>query len=653
MLPLEGSPRPCRGVSESCRNLGDVFRARTRATPDRVACWHKEGGAWQRTDWQGFFDLARGVAGGYVRLGLEPGDRVSILGPTSLDWAVFDLAGHLTGLVPVGIYPKQAPEQVRYLLEHSGSRIVLVDSAEELATVVEAARDLDVVEAIVPWSDDLAAEWAERDPRIVSIREIRDGAPLSDEVVDERLACVGPDDLAMLIYTSGTTGPPKGAMISHGNVLALLGSHTGLFEFHEDDLMIAFLPMAHASERNLAFYGRINVGVAAAYASSIGAVLAELPEVAPTVFGSVPRLFEKAYAKVRGELASKPNAVRSLFGWAERVGRETFETELAGRRPGVSLRLRRGLAQRLVHRKVQAAFGGRVRACITGAAPISREILDFFWSIGMPIFEVYGMTEATVATHANRIGQTKIGTVGRPIPPMRQRLAPDGEIQLAGPFVFQGYLHNEEATREALLGDGWLATGDIGEIDDDGYLRITDRKKHLIITAGGKNLAPANIEKAIKSRDPRISQVHAHGDRRPFVSALIAPSPIETLQWGREHGILSPEEVDTLTKEILADPQARKPSLDEAMGRVAADERFPMLFRDAVMAGNRELARVERVRRFVVLGRDLSQEHGELTPTMKVKRKVVETSFADLFEKIYSGEAGIDAEPPGGDAAAD
>jgi len=393
----------------------------------------------------------------------------------------------------------------------------------------------------------------------------------------------------------------------------------------------------------LGFYLRINTGVAAAYASSIGAVLSEVKEVRPTIFGSVPRLFEKAYSRITGDLAYKPAAVRKLFDWAIATGRERMRRDLAGEAVPIGLALRHAVAHQLVFKKIHAAFGGRVRLCLTGAAPISRDILELFWAVGLPVYEAYGMTEATVLTHINRAGAVKLGTVGQAVPPTECRIADDGEILLGGPFVFKGYYKNDAATAEAVV-DGWLHSGDIGELDDQGFLTITDRKKHLIITAGGKNVAPANIERAIKTKSPLISQVHAHGDRRNFISALIAPSPLETLQWGAEHGLLAADEVAARRSELEHDPTSRSEALAAAMGRVAGRDEFQQLFLEPVRRGNRDLAKVERVRRFFVLDRDLSLEGGELTPTMKMKRKVIEEKYAELFDRVYSDEGfAIDA----------
>jgi len=335
--------------------------------------------------------------------------------------------------------------------------------------------------------------------------------------------------------------------------------------------------------------------------------------------------------------------VQKIFAFATKVAREASTYRTRGEAMPLGLKIKHALVDKMVFSKVRNAFGGRVRWSMTGAAPISVEILEFFWGAGIPIYEAYGMTEATVITHANRPGNVKLGTVGRCADLMEHKIADDGEVLMKGPFVFKGYFKNEEATNSTVI-DGWLHTGDIGKIDSDGYLRITDRKKHIIITAGGKNLAPANIENAIKNQSPLISQVHAHGDKRPYISALLAPSPIETLELGVEHGLVSASELEERTKELMANPAGRSEALNEAMAKVVALEVFKDKARKAVAKGNDDLANVEKVRRFTILGRDFSQEHGELTPTMKLKRKEVETKFAELFDRIYD-EEGFALEP--------
>lgn len=630
-----------QSVAEVASTLGDVLVKRAAASPTLPAHFEKVSGRWQGISWAEFYEQARRAAHGLVELGVGVGERVAILGPTSTTWARYELGSQLIGAVTVGIYPHQSSSQVRYLLEHSESKVIFVAGEEELATVLEsAAAGLGALK-IVPWESELAERCA--DDRIVPPARF-EAAALAEEEIGRRFSAIDPDDTAMLVYTSGTTGPPKGAMLTHANLLSLLRHHRSIIEFFQDDLLFAFLPMAHASERNLSFYLRIGNGVAAAYASSIGAVLEELREVRPTVFGSVPRLFEKAHAKVLSDVAAKPKAVHRLFAWADSVGRQYVRRRLTAQPIGARLEVQYRLASLLVFRKIRAAFGGRVRAMITGAAPTSPKILEFFWAAGLPIFEAYGMTEATALTHINHPGAVKLGTVGRPAVAMECKTADDGEVLLRGPLVFKGYAKDPEATAETIV-DGWLHSGDIGDIDGEGFLRITDRKKHLIITAGGKNLAPANIEAAIKSQDPLISHVHAHGDRRPYVTALIVPSPIETLEWGVGQGLLEHHEVEELRAELLADPAVRSPALDAAMARVVARPEFQQLFVEPVRAGNRQLTRVEQVRRFAVLDRDFSQQGGELTATMKVRREAVESKYSGLFARLYEDQDfGLQAE---------
>ena len=637
MIPT-GPDVPVRRITPRARTLGELFRLRAQTTPNAAAIYEKHGAQWVRTTWGQFYDHARRAARGLADLGVERGDRVAILGPTRASWAILDMASQLVSATSYGIYPKQTAEQIRYLLAHSEAKVVYVDGADELRTVLEAVEGLSTLRAIVPWDAALARAEAARDPRIVS-PEAFVGEPLSEADVDRNLAAIDPNDTAILVYTSGTTGPPKGAMISHANILSLLAAQTTISELYESDLSLNFLPMAHAAERIFGFFARIDTGVPTAYARSMATVLEDVADVRPTLFGAVPRIFEKAYAKVSSELAKKSPAVQRLFRWAVSVGVRCARLEIAGERVPAHLRVQRALADRLVFRKVRAAFGGRCRYFITGAAPIALEILEFFWGVGLPIYEVYGMTEATVATHANRPGAVRLGTVGRVIAPMEAKIAADGEILMRGPWVFQGYLKSDDATREALV-DGWLHTGDIGSIDADGYLKITDRKKHLIITAGGKNLAPANIENAIKNQDPLVSQVYAHGDRRAYVIALVAPSPLETLAWGEERKLVTREEVSALTREVMESPSSRSAALNAAMARVVVDPAFSERIREAVRKGNRALAQVEQVRRFAVLDRDFSQEAGELTPTMKVKRKAVALGYEALIDQVYEG-AGI------------
>jgi long-chain acyl-CoA synthetase len=631
-----GPDLPVRGTAESARTLGEMFWLRVARSATNSALIEKVGGVWQAATWQEFLNAAAKVAHGLTELSLERGDRIAILGPTQPAWAIYDMGVQLAGMVGVGVYPQQSVAQVRYLFEHSESKVVFAFGKDELETVLEASVGLESLIAIVPWTEALYREFQGRDPRILSPSRFAE-KPLSEKEFAAIQGSIDPSDTAILIYTSGTTGPPKGAMISHRNILSLLRSAAFSNVLRQSDLSLHFLPMAHSAERIFGFYGRINAGVPAAYAENIGTVLSDLTSVSPTVFGSVPRIFEKAYGKIFAEIESKPKPVQRLFHWACEVGHRRLEHQLGGRTIPPLLAAQYAVADRLVFRRIRKAFGGRVRMMVTGAAPTAPAILEFFWAAGLPIYEAYGMTEATVITHINTESAVKLGTVGRVIAPSECRIAADGEILVRGPWVFEGYFKNVEATAEMLEG-GWLHTGDIGVIDGDGYLKITDRKKHLIITAGGKNLSPANIEQTIKSEEPLISQVHAHGDLRNYISAIIAPSPLETLGWGEPRGLCSKDELAARTAELMANPSGRSEALNRAMAKVIVHPEFQERIRAAVARGNERLARVEQVRRFIILDRDFSQEQGELTPTMKMRRKDIERKYASTFDRIYLEE---------------
>ncbi len=635
-MSTTGPALPVQPTAPRARTVGEMFWLRAARSATRPAILHKVDGRWQTLSWADFYARAAQVAKGLRDAGIRPGERVAILGPTQPAWAFYDLGAQLAGAVSFGIYPKQSPEQVRYLLGHSEAKLVFVADPEELETVLTAADGVDSLEAIVPWTDALYREAAGRDPRLRS-PESFEGEKLDEAEIRATQEALDPDETAIFIYTSGTTGPPKGAMISHRNILTLLSASSEATPFFQNDISLHFLPMAHSAERVLGFYGRVSAGIPGAYAESTATVLEDLRDVRPTLFGSVPRIFEKAYAKIHSELEKKPPLVQKLFAWADRIGRARVRYLVDGRPIPPALAAQHAIADRLVFRTIREAFGGQVRLMITGAAPTAPEILEFFWAAGLPIYEAYGMTESTVITHINREGAVRLGTVGRVIPPGTCRIADDGEVLLKAPSIFRGYFKNEAATAEAVQ-DGWLHTGDVGRLDEHGYLKITDRKKHLIITAGGKNLAPANIEKAIKSEDPLISQVHAHGDRRPYVSALIAPAPIETLEWGVDRGLVAREELAERQRELMENPAGRSEALNRAMAEVVGHPDFQSRIRAAVRRGNEHLARVERVRRFIVLDRDFSQEEGELTPTLKLKRKAVEAKFSELFDRIYVDE---------------
>ena len=630
------STRPARHLAADVETVGGLFLRRAARDPKRVAFRSKDAGGWRPTSWEGFAARAEALASWLITEGVAAGEKLCIVGSTRAEWCIADIAGHLAGAVTLGAYPTLTAAQLAYIIDHADAVIVAVEGPDDLAKLRAQRAALPQVRRVLLWDHegvDLGSDgW------VVPLAEAMKTEPLGEDLIARRGARSA-DDTAIIVYTSGTTGPPKGAMISHANILAVLRHQRATLHLEEDDVSFAFLPMAHVAERILGFYGRIDAGIETCFASSIPQVLNEVQEVRPTLFGSVPRVFEKAYARVQAQVEAAPKARQRVFRWAERTGQEVVRRWQAGERIPPWLRAQHVLADRLVFSKLRAVFGGRVRHMVTGAAPIAPEILSFFWAAGFRIYEVYGMTESTVVTHANRPGSVRLGSVGRALPFVEERLADDGEILLRGPMVFQGYYKNEAATRETVDADGWLHTGDIGEHDADGYLRIRDRKKHVIITAGGKNLTPANIEQTLKAADPLLGHVHVHGDRRPYLVALVTLGGAEAVDWAEARGLVGSAAAEELRESLRADPLATPPGLVELMAKVTAHAALRARVAEAVRKANTHLARVETIKRVVLLERELSVAEDELTPTLKVKRKNVEAKHAALFDRLYADES--------------
>jgi long-chain acyl-CoA synthetase len=629
--------RPALGVASEATSLADMFLRRVQASPRRRASRSKRDGRWVEMTWQEFGQQASAVATWLVRQGLRQGDTVVMVGSTRAEWCICDIGGQLAGLVTVGAYPTLSPEQLAYVIDHSDARVVFLEGKDDLAHVREVQAKCPKLERIVVWDMSGVEPTDAAATPVVPLSEVL-ATEVDEAELERRREAIGRDDVAIIVYTSGTTGPPKGAMLTHGNILAFLTVGPGI-EFDEEDDMLTFLPMAHVAERIAGFYMRINAGFSSAFASSIPAVLEEVKEVRPTLFGAVPRIFEKAYDRIQGQVEKAPPVRQRLFRWAEAVGLRVVDHWQRRVPVGLLLRMQYKLADRIVYRKIRGAFGGRVRFFVTGAAPIPQQVLRFFWAVGFPIFEVFGQTEATVITHANRPGQTRLGSVGKAISGAEHRLAEDKEVLIRGPLVFRGYHKEPEATKETVDEDGWLHTGDIGRLDDDGYLYIVDRKKHIIITAGGKNITPANIENEIKSQDPMISQVHAHGDRRPYVSVLVTLSPTDALDWAQGQGMIEAGEVTRMKAELMGNPLAKPEGLDAVLREVGKRDEIRKRVIEAVKRGNAKLSQVERVKRVMLLDRELSLAEDEITPTLKVKRKNIEKRFAEQFDRLYAEEA--------------
>jgi long-chain acyl-CoA synthetase len=562
-------------------------------------------GGWRRISYPALGDGVRQLAKGLIDLGVEAGDRVAILSNTRAEWTLADFGAICAGAVVVPVYQTNSPEECRYVLEHAGAVAIFCEDEEQLVKLREIRSDLPALRHVIAFEgtpdDALSME---------ALRDRGDGVP--DERLDERIAAIAEQDVATIVYTSGTTGPPKGCMLTHANLTSVVEMVRQKLEAAPGDVTYVFLPLAHAFTRVVQLFA-IATGIECAYwRRDPKLIVQDVAIIAPTHLPSVPRIFEKVHAAATARVQESGGPKLKLFEWAFRVGRAVSAREQQGRRPGRLLAAQHAIADALVLSRVRALFGGRLKLAITGAAPIDEEILEFFYAAGVPVLEGYGMTETSAVATLNTLTEHKLGTVGRPLPGCDVRIADDGEVLMHGPNIFRGYHRDEESTR-AVLRDGWLHSGDLGELDDDGYLRITGRKKDLIITSSGKNISPANIESAL-AQSRWISHAVVFGDRRPYLTALLTIDPDEAAALAAKVGA---EGADLSA--LAADPAVRKEL------QAAVDET------------NRRFARIEQVKRFAVLDRDLSQAEEELTPTLKVKRNVVYERHGDVFTGLYEG----------------
>jgi long-chain acyl-CoA synthetase len=557
-------------------------------------------GGWKTRSFAEVGDTVRELAKGLMALGVEKGDRVSILANTRPEWSYYDFAALSAGATVVPIYQTNSPEECQYVLQDSEAKVVVVEDEAQLEKV-RAVRDS------LPKLEHVVLMVGTAGDAISSDDVVERGKATADGDWVARYESVTGDDICTFIYTSGTTGPPKGCVISHANYRAMVDMVVGEEVLGSGDLIYLFLPLAH-SFALLIQLGSFELGSTMAYWSRDPKLIIEdVAAVKPTYLPSVPRIFEKIYTKATAAEGAK----KKILDWSISVGRKYRAAERDGRNPGFLLERQYALADKLALSKIRALFGGNVRLCATGAAPISQEILEFFWAAGILILEGYGMTETSTAASINRPDNYKFGTVGLPFPGVEVKIADDGEICISGPNIFQGYHGKEDATRETLV-DGWLHTGDLGAIDADGFVKITGRKKDIIITAGGKNITPANFEGDMKQH-PLVSQCVMIGDRLPYLTALVTLDPEEAPVYAEANGL--PTDLATLT----ASPEIRA-ELERHMAEV-----------------NKKYAQVEQVKKLTILPHDLSQETGELTPTLKVKRSVVVDKYAGEIDRMYAG----------------
>jgi long-chain acyl-CoA synthetase len=590
--------------------IGGMFWNRVRQYGPRAALRVKRDGVWQDISWDEWGRNVRHFAMGLMVLGLKEREKVALLSENRPEWAYVDLAVLSANAVDTPIYATNIPEQVEHIVKDSGSRFIVVSTEQQLAKVQEIRGNVPGLEKaiLIDPEAEHPEDWVLTFAEVLELGEAQGDAA----AFEKRLKNVETQDLATLIYTSGTTGAPKGVMLTHNNFLANVQGALEVLPISESDLALSFLPLSHSFERLAGYYALLSGGGTIAYAESIDKVPDNIQEIRPTVMCSVPRLYEKMHARVLATIETGPALKKKMFSWGMGVGSEVSKRVTSKKELPGMLKLKHKVADKLVFEKLRARMGDRLRFFISGGAPLAREIAEFFHAAGILILEGYGLTETTPVISANRPDAYKLGSVGQPLPNLEVRIAPDGEILVKGPSVMKGYYNRPEATREVLTEDGWFATGDIGYLDQDNFLYITDRKKDIIVTAGGKNIAPQNVENLLKL-NRFIEQVCIIGDKRKYLTALIGPSFPELEDFARANGI---------------PPEPRE--------RLLEHPRVQRLFQEAVDEANAQLARYESIKRFSVLPVEFSQETGELTPTLKVKRKVVGTKYKEQIDRMYA-----------------
>jgi long-chain acyl-CoA synthetase len=591
------------------QTLVDMFLDRASKYGARTALLVKREGRWHEISWDSFASRVRDFALGLAGLGVGRGAAVSLLSENRPEWAFADLAILSLGAVNVPIYPTSSVKDIEYIARHCEAPVLILSTADQWAKV----RTMDAQGSrLKKWIVmDPVAGAEERVLTFEGVCELGRAAAARDPGLYERLRREGkPEDVASFIYTSGTTGEPKGVMLTHRNFLSNVEASVTTLQVTSDDRSLSFLPLSHVFERMAGHYFLLHQGCQIAYAENMNTVAENLCEVRPTVVIGVPRFFEKLHARVLENVSKTGSLAQKIFSWALSVGRDTAPFRREGKPLPLKLALAYGLADRLVFAKIRKNLGGRLRFFISGGAPLAKEIADFFFSAGVLILEGYGLTETSPVVTVNRADRFRFGSVGPVIPGVDVRIAEDGEILIQGPCVMLGYYKNPQATAEAIR-DGWFHTGDIGRMDGEGYLYITDRKKDLIITSGGKNVAPQKIENLLAT-DELIAQACVIGDRRNYLTALIVP------RFGA---------IEKLAQRLGLPPASR--------ADLARHERIRQSVRDHIESRSADLAKYEKIKEFTLLPEEFTQEAGELTPTLKLKRKVIHTKYRTLIDAMY------------------
>jgi long-chain acyl-CoA synthetase len=594
------------------RSLAEMFLSQAERYGDRVLYRFAMDGTWKTMSWREARACVRDIALGLISLGVSKGNRVAIFSANRVEWSLIDWANICIGALTVPVYSSSTASQLCHVLDHSGATVLFVDSAEKLkksafSGASSAVGRIVIIEGAAP------ADLSARFPPVISLAELgrlgRDYGREHGDWFERRAESLGPDDDLTIIYTSGTTGEPKGVLTTHGHYLFILEAAATALECCEDDVTLQFLPFAHSFGR-LEHFFIVAQGLSCGFARSLETIPRDLLAIRPTILISIPRIYENAYQKVRSRVEAGNRLRRAVFHWAASVGARWSRRERQHEKISVPLRVAHQLAHRLVFAQIQTAFGGRLRLAISGGAALAPEIAEFFHSVGVLILQGYGLTESATVSHVNRPSRYKFDTVGLPLPGVECRTAADGEILLRGRNIMKGYYQDPTSAGEAVDEESWLHTGDIGEIDGDGFLRITDRKKDLIVTSGGKKVAPQMIENLLKA-DPLIGEAMVLGDGERHLIALVTLDRDRVLEWAKKEGL-----------EIGAEEE------------IASHPRVTALIKERIRAANKQLAAFEAVRNFRILPRGFSMENAEVTPTLKLRRQIIVERYKDIIDEM-------------------
>ena len=593
--------------------LPRLFRHVVKERGDKVAMREKHLGIWRAISWRDYGERAKHIGLGLVSLGLKPRDTVSIIGDNCPEWLYADMGVLSVGGVSNGIYTTDSPKQVAYIVNDSDSRFIFVENEEQLDKVLAVRDQCPGLLRIVVF--DMEGLHNFRDAQVTPFGALLELGAAYDRghpgAWDDLVEIAGPEDLAILVYTSGTTGPPKGAMLSHRNILFQVAYSDYITRLHEGDNQLSFLPLCHIAERTLSVFGPLETGATINFAESIETVLEDIREVGPALFFAVPRIWERFYSGIAIRMKDATPLGQLAYRWAIGVGMRMADCRIEASRPGRVLRFLHRIADFLVLDNIRRALGlHRVRGAGTGAAPIAPELIKWYLALGIDMREVYGQTENCGLATGMPAERIKLGTVGLPRPGTEAMIAPDGEIVLKGPHVFMGYYKNPERTAETIV-NGWLHTGDVGAMDNEGFVKITDRKKDIIITAGGKNITPSEIENQLKF-SPYIADAVVIGDRRKYLTCLIMLDPETVAQYAQDHNVPFTNFVSLCRAEPIQELIARE-----------------------VEAVNAQFARVETIKKFRLIEQILTPEDEELTPTMKLKRGLVGQKYKELIDSMY------------------